>query len=177
MDCALLLQTLTSCCRFTNLVLRKALRAEILFQKLVLNKKSSLLQVTGSVMLLTRLLQFFGEQVLQHLSQLPDAHANKPPCTELLEDDSELDAQQEEDMEADAEGDREQDQKNQNLTLHTWSMNFSKKGRWWHLNIFYYIHFFIDEVAAIHSEDKAQVNFMEKKRAATRGSYLFRWPQ
>ena len=104
MDCALLLQTLTSCRRFTNLVLRKALRAEILFQKLVLNKKSSLLQVTGSVMLLTRLLQFFGEQVLQHLSQLPDAHANKPPCTELLEDDSELDAQQEEDMEADAEG-------------------------------------------------------------------------
>ena len=79
-------------------------------------------------MLLNRLLQFFGGQVLQHLSPLPDVHANKHPRRELLEDYSELDAGQEEDMEADAASDREQDQQEPEFDFAHFEYEFQQEG-------------------------------------------------
>ena len=116
----------------TNLGLRKALRAEIQFQKLVLNKKSPLMKVTGSVLkLFNRLLQFFGGQVLQHPPPLPDARASKCPCMELSEDESQPDDEQE-DMEADAVSDREKDQQELESDFEHFEYKFfSEKGRWW----------------------------------------------
>ena len=74
MDCALLLQTLTSCRIY------KSWPEAHLEQKVPST-------VTGSVLLLlNKLLQFFKGLVLQHLSPLSDAPANECPHRDLLQD-------------------------------------------------------------------------------------------
>ena len=130
-------------------------------------------------MLLNRLLQFFGGQVLQHRSPLPDAHAHKCPRKKLLEDDSELDAEQEEDMD---DGSRcckwqtVRPTRNRIWLCTLWVLISARRGGGGILKIFF-LHFFISQVAAIHSEDEAEVNYMENTRAATRGRSVFKWPQ
>ena len=126
-------------------------------------------------MLLNSLLQFFGGQVLQHLSPLPDAHARKCPCKELLEDDSELDAEQEEDTGADAASDREQDEQEPEFDFAHLDFEFQQEQEVVAGCFFFFLNFFTSEEAAIHGEDEANVSFMEK--TATRGRCVFRWPQ
>ncbi|KAL8599847.1 hypothetical protein ACOMHN_038420 [Nucella lapillus] len=84
----------------TNGRLKKALRAEILFQKLVLLKKSPLLKVTGSALsVVNRLLELFGGPALQRLPPLRphpqqrDIPANKRPRRPVHGDDSFSDAE------------------------------------------------------------------------------------
>ena len=91
----------------TKVGLRKALRAEILFQKLVLKKKSPLLKVTGSALTpVNRLMEFFGGHILQRLPPLQpqDARANKRPRTVPFGQDSESGTELQ-DEEADAASD------------------------------------------------------------------------
>lgn len=154
-----LLQTYT-----TDKALKKALRAEIQFQKIVLNKISPHLRVTGtSLTLVNRLLQFFGGQEIGRLPPLLPQDPGPPakrPRRELPEPPSDSDPDSESDD--DDDGDSPDFEKN---------FKFTRQGEM--VAVYYEDAFHIGEVTEF-SADKANAMFME--RADKKESAIFRWP-
>ena len=157
--------------------LRKAIRAEILFQKVLLEKKSSLLKVTGSVKkLVNQLLQFFVGEPLERLPAVqPDeqeVQANRGPCAEM----DDLDPEESED-ESHPSDPRDQ------LTQYDFKelkYKFACRGEL--IAVYFEDDFFIgaveDDFPEKHPKEEAEVSFMIKAtvgRAANQ-KFVYRWP-
>ena len=161
-----LLQSYTTVCG-----LKKALRAEIFFQKLVLNKKSPFLKVTGSPLtLLNRLRQFLGGEILDQLSSLqPPVHhlaarTNKRARQEVSESEGS-------DTEADSD-DSEEEVEGHVYSYQQFAFKFTQEGEV--VAVYYEDDFFIGEVDSVVSEEEAEVNFMAKSQTTKR--VIFKWP-
>ncbi|KAL8580962.1 hypothetical protein ACOMHN_017529 [Nucella lapillus] len=161
--------------------LKKALRAEVLFQKLVLFKKSPLLKVTGTALtLVNRLLELFEGPTLTTLPPLR-AHplhrglpARKRPRRAVHTDESDSDAETDQEEELQAASDATEGWTAE-LDYMQFSFKFQQLGEI--VAVYYEDDFFIGEVANIHNEEEAEISFMEKTKSLINGSCIYRWPR
>ena len=155
----------------TSKHLKKALRAEILFQKLMLNKKSPLLTVTGTnVKLTNQLLQFFGGEILERLPPLQPseqgASVNKRPHLEQCASDSESDSSE---LTTDSAEDEEAP-----FNFQQFQYSFTQVGEI--VAVYYVEDFYIGEVTSVLNDSEGIINFMEKARTSAKGCCMYRWP-
>lgn len=149
--------------------LKKALRAEILFQKLVLGKSSPHLRVTGkSLVLANRLLTFVGGV---ELARLPP-HAPLAKRIRLDTDSGSSDTEDSEDMdteESESEdiGETETDPRQGDQLEH---FSFSCEGEL--VAVYYENGFFVGQVTKVNDQDNGEINFLEKSK----DGLVYRWP-
>ena len=151
--------------------LKMAVRAELLFHKMVLDKKSPLLKVTGTPLtLFNRLKQLFGTEPLQRLPPLlREVQPRKRVRTEATTE-SASEANSDTDNE---DGQEHEEGSEENILELDFEQDFKFTRRGELIGVYYMEDFFIGEVTTVVSEDDAEVNFMEK---ATGKSSVFRWP-
>lgn len=161
----------------TNYELKRALRAEILFQKLVLHKKSPLLKVSGSALdLANRLLKFFGGPALQNLPPLLMQSSDLLPAykrrrKEVCADGSDPGTHHDE---KDCEETGALDPMDDEIDFNNFKFEFPRVGEI--VAVYYEDDFFIGEVTAVLSENEADINFMEKYKSTFSYTCMFRWP-
>ena len=144
--------------------MRTALRAKLLFQKMVLKKKSPLLMVTGPLLsLVNRLKELFGGEPLPELPPLHCHGGCQQRCQQVEEesDPGDVDSEPEDESEPDEP------------EFET-SFRFQQEGDI--VAVYYVEDFFIGEVTRVISEEEATVNFLEKAGSKD-GVVVYRWPR
>ncbi|KAK7103600.1 uncharacterized protein [Littorina saxatilis] len=155
----------------TNGSLKAAMQAEIQFQKLVLNKKSCFLIVTGTALVLyNRLRQYFGAEPLEQLPRLLPEERMQPQGRKRLLFDTEEEEEEEEDEE---DQDREIDCEEDGSEDVDFEKNFKFERVGEIIAVYYVEGYFVGEVTSVLSEEEGTVNFLETARGS---EGVFRWP-
>ena len=153
--------------------LTRAMKAEIGFQKSIMEHKSPLLRVTGSPLTLAnRLLEFFGGETL---SELPsDPSKQRPEKRRRVEEESATSESDGDDGDGDPDPAPEQQEQDYNFA----QLNFKFKETGQIVAVYYDQGLDVGRVTDIVTEDEAWVTFLN--RAATgRGvdtKYIYKWP-
>ena len=137
-------------------------------------QKSPLLKVTGkNLLLVNRLLAFFGAETLQALPA-KEGPARKRARLQLPSSDGDRGGENDEEEEGEEE---ENGAEKEGATLEPIfekNFKFSRAGQL--VAVFNVEDFFIGEVKEVESPECAQVHFLERTKTLINGSFVFRWP-
>ena len=146
-----------------------AIKAELLFQKLVLLQSPPYLKVTGPMpQLVQRLKQFFGADEAAANAELPSLPGRQQqpaakqrhlqPDADSVSDDSEASDPQTDSVQFEFE-----------------EFSFQQQGQL--VAVYFWEDFFVGEVTAVVSHQEAVITFMEKVAFQIHGQPAFRWPR
>ena len=146
-----------------------AIRAELLFQKLVLLKSSPYLKVTGTMpQLVQRLKQFLGADEAAanaEIPPLPGRQQQPAAKRQRLQPDTDSDDSEASDPESETDS----------VQFQFEEFSFQQQGQL--VAVYFLEDFFVGEVTAVVSPQEAVITFMEKAAFQIHGQPAFRWPR
>ena len=161
----------------TRTTQKSAVQADMRYQTLVLGMKSPLLRITGSLLFLTNNLRvFLGGTVegitRQQLPPLPRQTCQPPGKRQRCDNSG---SSEEEDSNSDEDlPDHPDDAHDIQQEFQEFDFKFQREGQM--VAVYFMEDFYVGEVMTVFSEEKAEVNFMDKANFQIRGQPVFRWP-